>query len=56
MTTAWLCRWEGGQRVVWADDIEQARLIARDEAGPHAAVSARLATRAEQAEAERGAA
>ena len=53
---AWLCRWADQQTVVWADTIEQARLEARRHAGPHAAVSARLATHAEVAEWERGAA
>lgn len=52
-TAAWMCRWHDGRIVVWADSIEQARLIARDHAGPTVAVSARLATTAERAEAER---
>lgn len=48
---AWMCRWHGGQVVVWAWAIEEARLEARQQAGANAAVSARLATNAEQAEA-----
>jgi hypothetical protein len=48
---AWLCRWAGGELVVRADSIEQARLEARAVAGPAAAVSARLATRVEAGEA-----
>lgn len=47
---AWLCRWATGHTIVHADTIEGARLAARTQAGPHAAVSARLATLAEQQE------
>lgn len=53
---AWLCSWDDQRRVVWAWTIDEARLEARKEAGPHVAVKARLATHAEQAEAEKGAA
>ena len=50
---AWLCRWTDNgatyELVVWATTIEAARQQTRDhEAGPHAAVAARLATQAEQ--------
>lgn len=46
--TAWLCRWHGGQLLVWAWTIEEARLEARHIAGPNAAVQARLATNNEK--------
>ena len=49
---AWLCRWADKQLLVWATTIENARLAARVHAGPNAPVSARLATRSEQADPE----
>lgn len=45
---AWYCRWHGGETLVWARTIQDARLQARQLAGPTVAVSARLATRLEQ--------
>lgn len=48
---AWLCRWSGGELIVWARTIQDARLQARaNGAGPNAPVTARLATRLEQGE------
>lgn len=50
---AWLCRWADQELVVWATTIEGARLQARQHAGPTVPVSARLASRHEQAQWER---
>lgn len=41
---AWMCQWDGFTQVVWAATIQEARLVARREAGPHAPIKARLAT------------
>ena len=49
----WMCRWDDLQLVVWAPTIEQARLAAREHAGPVVPVSARLATHSERDEAKR---
>lgn len=40
----WWCQWDGYTQLVYAKTIEEARLIARQTAGPTVAVKARLAT------------
>lgn len=45
----WMCRWDNLEVVVWAPTIEEARLGARQQAGPTVAVAARLATHSEVA-------
>lgn len=45
---AWLCRWDDQQLIVRARTIEDARLKAREHAGPNKPVAARLATHNEQ--------